>query len=107
MKKTLSLLIIALGLLLADACENEPHQEPSYITTLVTYTASALSTGEDPATAHVTLPNFPIRWLARSVSNREICEALEIFDDAWTAVPSPTFLISLQGKKQSNAVYLN
>lgn len=26
-------------------------------------------------------------------------ELLEVFDDAWTAAPSPTFLINLQGVK--------
>lgn len=234
MKKTLSLLIVALGILLAAACENEPRQVVSYITTpemtakvseglqgtytgkllvvmddttshimhnadgtwerkayvdsipAFTYTVSALTKGDGAATAHVTLPNFPIRWLARSVSNRELREALkdhpdaslsidyelrgetympeshkgylrakslplelgvtlagtkhkltlefndvldlaitaddpdswhisyiqmdvskvlldgeifEVFDDAWTAAPSPTFLINLQGVK--------
>lgn len=32
--------------------------------------------------AHVTLPNFHIRWLARSVSNRELREALKNYPDA-------------------------
>lgn len=130
MKKTLSLLIIALGVLLAAACENEPHQAPSYITSAemkakiseglqgtytgklivvmddttshvkhnadgtwirqsyvdsipaFTYSVSALTMGDAPATAHVTLPNFPIRWLARSVSNRELREALKDYPDA-------------------------
>lgn len=130
MKKTLSLLIVALGMILAAACENEPRQVVSYITTpkmtakvseglqgtytgklLVvmddttshimhnaegtwerksyvdsipdfTYTVSALTKGDGAATAHVTLPNFPIHWLARSVSNRELREALKNQPDA-------------------------
>lgn len=251
MKKTLSILIAALGMILAAACENEPHQVQSYITSpammakiseglqgkytgkllvvmddttshimhnaegtwerkayvdsipAFTYSVSALTKtslqsglplqseragGEaGAATAHVTIPHFPIRWLARSVSNSELRKALkdhpdatleldyelhgetyvpeshkgylrakslpldldvtlagtthkltlefkdvldlvitaddsdswrisyiqmdvskvlldgeilEVFDDAWTAAPSPTFLINLQGVKE-------
>lgn len=125
MKKPLSLLFIALALLLTAACDNEPHQVLSYITTaemkakisnglqgtytgklLVVmddttshimknedgtwerkaycdsvpsfiYTVSPFTTAESPATAHVTLQNFPIRWLARAVSNRELREVLK------------------------------
>lgn len=130
MKKTLSLLIVALGILLAAACENEPRQVVSYITTpemtakiseglqgdytgklvvmmddttsyimhnadgtwvrqmyvdsipAFTYTVSALTKGGGAATTHVTLPNFPICWLARSVSNSELREALKNHPDA-------------------------
>lgn len=130
MKKTLSILIVALGIILAVACDNEPHQVQSYITSpemmakvseglqgtytgklivvmddttshimhnadgtwerkayvdsipAFTYTVSALSKGDGAATAHVTLPNFPIRWLARSVSNSELREALKNHADA-------------------------
>lgn len=130
MKKTLSILIVALGMILAAACENEPHQVQSYITSpavmakiseglqgtytgkllvvmddttshimhnaegtwerkayvdtipAFTYSVSALTKGDGAATAHVTLPHFPIRWLARSVSNRELRKALKDHPDA-------------------------
>lgn len=130
MKKTLSLLIITLGMLFTAACENEPHQVQYYITSpemtakiseslqgtytgklivvmddttshiqnnadgtwvrqpyvdsipSFTYTVSALVKGDGAPTAHVTLPNFPIRWLARSVSNRELREVLKDYSDA-------------------------
>lgn len=130
MKNLLSILIIALGMFLAAACENEPHQVVSYITSpemtakiseglqgtytgklvvvmddttshvmhnadgtwvrqsyvdsipAFTYTVSALTKGDGAPTAHVTLPHFPIRWLARSVSNRELSEALKDCPDA-------------------------
>lgn len=125
MKSLLSLFVIALGMLLAVACENEPRHISTYITSpevmakvseglqgtytgkLIvvmddttshimhnadgtwvrqpfvdsvpnfTYTVSPLLKGNGSATAHVVLPNFPIRWLARSISNREIREALK------------------------------
>lgn len=125
MKKLAFFTLITLGMLLAAACENEPHLVVSYITSpamkakiseelqgtysgkLIVvmddttshvmhneagtwerkayvdslldfkYMVSPLSAGEGPATTHVTLTNFPIRWLARSVSNHELREALK------------------------------
>lgn len=125
MKKALSLLFIALGILLSAACENEPHQVVSYITSpevaakisqglqgdysgklLVImddttshimhneagtwerrayrdsvrnfkYSVTPLNVNSSPATAHITLSNFPICWLSRAVSNAELRTALK------------------------------
>lgn len=129
MKKLLSLLLIAPGMILTTACNNEPHLAPSYITSPAikakiskglqgdyvgklivvmddttthvmqneagtwkrqayrdsvvnfTYSASPLTTGNSPATTHVTLHDFPIRWLARSVSDKVLREALKDYPD--------------------------
>ena len=75
MKKTLSLLIIALGVLLAAACENEPHQAPSYITSAEmkakiseglqgTYTGKLIVETDD-TTSHV-MHNTDGTWVRQS-----------------------------------------